>query len=188
MTPQVLRGGGASCLIEHNGILFTPSTLRYIKVLADLCAHFGDLNTLRICEIGVGYGAQARIALSKFPKIHSYSFIDLASVLKLTQKYLTHFSDISANLAFLTLDKLPEQDYDLVISNYAFSELNREIQELYIAKVIRNAKHGYITYNDISNENLGSIKIENYATLFDKPIKILPEVPLTHPKNKIVVW
>lgn len=182
------RQGGGDCLIEHDGVRISPSTLRYAKVLADLCEHFGDLNSLKICEIGVGYGGQARLALSKFPKIHTYSFVDLASVLKLTRKYLSHFPDITAKLEFLTLDKLPEQSYDLVISNYAFSELNRDIQELYAAKIIRHAKHGYITYNDISDSDLGSIKVENYGTLFKKPVKILPEVPLTHPKNKIVVW
>lgn len=150
--------------------------------------HFGDLNNLKICEIGVGYGGQARIIFAKFPKVASYAFVDLQSVLNLSKKYLSNFSDISAKMDFYTLDNLGENDYDLVISNYAFSELNRTIQELYLDKIINRSKHGYITYNEISGDSLASYKIGEYQKIIHKDIKILEENPLTHPLNKIVVW
>src|SRR5437867_3383634 len=44
----------------------SPSTLRYVKVLADLKAHFKSLDGLDICEIGVGYGGQCRIINAYF--------------------------------------------------------------------------------------------------------------------------
>lgn len=150
--------------------------------------HFGDLNDLKICEIGVGYGGQARIIFAKFPRVAQYRFVDLQSVLNLSKKYLSHFSDISADLHFHTLDNLPQNDYDLVISNYAFSELSRAIQELYLEKIINRSKHGYITYNDISSNDLASYKIGEYPKIIHRDIKILEENPLTHPLNKIVVW
>ena len=150
--------------------------------------HFGDLSNLKICEIGVGYGGQARIILAKFPQVASYTLIDLQSALNLSEKYLSYFSDIQADLRLKTLDNLGDDDYDLVISNYAFSELSRAIQELYLAKIINRSKHGYITYNDISSANLASYKISEYKNLIHKNIKILEEVPQTHPLNKIVVW
>jgi hypothetical protein len=37
--------------------------------------------------------------------------------------------------------------YDLVISNYAFSELPSELQTRYIEKIILKAKRGYLTIN-----------------------------------------
>lgn len=89
---------------------------------------------------------------------------------------------------FQTLENLAQNDYDLLISNYAFSELSRDIQNLYLDKIINHSKHGYITYNDISGENLASYKIDEYKNIIHKDIKILEENPLTHPLNKIVVW
>ena len=150
--------------------------------------HFGDLSNLKICEIGVGYGGQARIIFAKFPKVASYAFVDLQSALNLSKKYLSHFSDISAKMDFYTLDNLGKNDYDLVISNYAFSELNRTIQELYLQAIIHRSKHGYITYNEISGDELASYKIGEYEKIIHKNIKILEENPLTHPLNRIVVW
>ncbi|WP_256325593.1 putative sugar O-methyltransferase, partial [Helicobacter sp. CLO-3] len=166
----------------------SPSTLRYIKVLSDLMLHFGDLNNLKICEIGVGYGGQARIIMSKF-NVQSYTFVDLQSALDLSKKYLSCYEDLNQEkLLFANLDALNTSDYDLVISNYAFSELSKDIQDLYLEKIINNATHGYITYNDISGPSLGSYKIENYKDIIHKNIQILEEKPLTHPLNRIVVW
>lgn len=186
---MLLWGGGNSPLADFGEIgKITPSTLRYVKVLRDLILHFGDLNGLKVCEIGVGYGGQARLIFAKFPKLLSYTFVDLSSVLALTQKYLSHFNEISIALDFVNLNKLQTKEYDLVISNYAFSELSREIQDLYIEKIIKHSKHGYITYNDISPENLASYKINEYEKIIGKKLKILKEEPLTNPLNKIVVW
>ena len=184
-------GGGAvadfSATVSQIGKI-SPSTLRYVKVLHDLMVHFGDLSNLKICEIGVGYGGQARIIFAKFPRVAQYHFVDLQSVLNLSKKYLSHFSDISADLCFHTLDNLPQNNYDLVISNYAFSELSRAIQELYLEQIINHSKHGYITYNDISSDDLASYKISEYPKIIRKDIRILDENPLTHPLNRIVVW
>ena len=37
-----------------------------------------------------------------------------------------------------------------MISNYAFTELRREMQEVYFNKIILSSAAGYITYNDIN--------------------------------------
>lgn len=179
-------GGGLLRFYKSIGFI-TPSTLRYIKVLSDLIKHFGDLNNKKIIEVGIGYGGQARIILSYFPQIESYTFIDLSEVLGLARKYLSHF-ELKNKLFFLTSSQLKEQiSCDLFISNYAFSELNKNIQEIYINCVIKNAKNGYITYNEIAPEGF-NYKLSDYEKLFNKTLKILEEVPQTHAKNKIIMW
>lgn len=168
------------------------STTRYIKVLHDLMLHFGNLNNLKVVEIGVGYGGQARLIFAKFPQVTSYTFVDLQSVLGLSKKYLSHFDDIQVKLDFQVCDSLCDSDYDLVISNYAFSELGRTIQDIYLEKIINRSKHGYISYgafNPIFDDTkFRAYKIDKYPKIIHKNIKILEEVPLLHPLNKIVVW
>jgi hypothetical protein len=117
----------------------SPTTLRYIKVLADLMTYFGDLSGLDIVEIGVGYGGQCKIINDYFvPK--SYTLIDLPSVLDLTEKYLECHG--IQNMSFKWHSNA---SYDLCISNYAFTEISRQNQDIYVKNVINNSAKGYIT-------------------------------------------
>lgn len=177
--------GGASIRYYKEVGYICPSTLRYIKVLSDLMGHFGDLNGKDICEIGIGYGGQARIIMSMF-KPKSYTFVDLEPVLLLAKKYLLHF-DISTKLSFLCMEDLQKNNYDLFISNYAFSELRTSIQDIYIDKIVKNCSHGYITFNSIAPQGF-NYPLEKYAEILDKNIKILDEIPCSHPLNKILIW
>lgn len=126
--------------------------------------------------------------MSYFKNIKSYTFIDLDPVLALSKKYLSNFTDINAKLNFVSASKLEPKEYDLFISNYAFSELKREIQDLYINNAIKYSQNGYITYNDIANRSLNPYKLKDYRTFIPKDIKLYEENPITHPNNKIVVW
>lgn len=183
---MIYTGGGV--IYDYSPIgKISPSTLRYIKVLSDLILYFGNLDNLRICEVGVGYGGQARIINSIFTP-HSYDFVDLNAVLLLAQKYLSNYTDIKATLNFLTLENIALQEYDLFISNYAFSELHRDIQDIYTKYLVTHAHNGYITYNNISPKSLRSYKLEEYSTQFHKDIHILEEIPNTHIDNKILIW
>ncbi len=178
--------GGASIRYYNEVGYFSPSTLRYIKVLSDLITKFGDLKNKNICEIGIGYGGQSRIIMSFF-NIKSYTFIDLDSVLYLGKKYLSNFNEIQDKLHFVNIDDLETKEYDLVISNYAFSELRKNIQDIYIEKIIKNSTHGYITYNNIAPENF-NYSLENYENFIGKKITIEDEKPNSHPLNKILTW
>ncbi|MEI0486190.1 putative sugar O-methyltransferase [Brachyspira intermedia] len=186
-TRNDLYGGALKKEYQDIGLI-TPSTLRYIKVLSDLILHFGDLSDFNICEVGIGYGGQARIIMSYFKNIKSYTFIDLDPVLALSKKYLSNFTDIQTQLNFVSADKLEPKEYDLFISNYAFSELKKEIQDLYIDNTIKYSKNGYITYNNTSNHSLNPYKLKEYSNFIPKNISLYDEVPLTHPENKIIVW
>jgi hypothetical protein len=164
----------------------SPSTLRYIKVYGDLLKLFDNLNNFKICEIGVGYGGQSRIINSIEQNIISYTLVDIKPALRLTQRYLDNFS-IESVLHFKTMNELAKDNYDLVISNYAFTELPRSVQEVYLKKIILNSKRGYITYNEITPDYFNSYKLQELLDIIPNSYTIAEE-PLTHKNNCIIIW
>ena len=163
----------------------STTTLRYIKVLYDLRKYFGKLDNLKICEIGVGYGGQCRI-INSISSPTEYTLVDIKPALMLCQRYLDNYV-INSRLIYTTMNELQECKYDLIISNYAFTELTREIQDVYLKKIILNSKKGYITYNEISPANFNSYKREELLSIIPNS-HIIDEIPLTHSKNCIIVW
>jgi putative sugar O-methyltransferase len=164
---------------------FSPTTLRYVKVLGDLIEHFGSLDNLRICEIGIGYGGQCNI-INKYFSPASYCLVDLKPALMLAQRYLDHYVT-PAKLSYLTLNELGRESFDLVISNYAFTELPRNLQNAYLEKAVAPATRGYLTYNEINPKEWRSYTAMELVAIL-KNARIVPEVPLSHEKNCIIVW
>ncbi len=167
----------------------SPSTLRYVKVLGDLELYFGDLSGKKMIEIGGGYGGQCFV-ISKAHDFASYHLIDLPEPLKLTEKYLTRLE--TPRFHCIHPDNIPNGTYDLVISNYAFSECQRDVEKMYLEKVIRHAKHGYLTINVPDeaaalnlytlNELLDALRSYGFAPL------AFAEEPLTASNNVIIIW
>lgn len=159
---------------------FSPTTLRYIKVLSDLSHH--KLSEMDIIEIGGGYGGQYT-ALRQYAKPKSYTFIDLPQALKLQKKYIEKvgLDDIEVN--FYSSDDFPTLTGDLLISNYAISECTSEVQDGYIEKVINNCKKGYITHN-----GLWGYSHTEFADILKHNVNVLEEIPLTYPHNVILTW
>ncbi len=86
-----------------------------------------------------------------------------------------------------TMNELELQDYDMCISNYAFSELPRYLQDIYLKKVILKSKTGYITYSDnFTPSNFNSYRVEELLKIIPGSIKIAEE-PATGP-NYIIMW
>jgi putative sugar O-methyltransferase len=165
---------------------FSPTTLRYIKVLDDLVKHF-DINKKNIIEIGGGYGGQYTILKQLFTPL-KYSFVDLPTVLPLTEKYLKKLN-IDNNVYFIdgkNKKNIYENEYDLVISNYAISECNEETQQFYIDNILINSKHGYITHNQFNGYDLN--KFISILKESGKDVKSVPERPMTGRKNIILIW
>ena len=170
---------------------FSPSTLRYVKVLTDLVERFDSLSGLKIVEIGGGYGGQSLI-IHKYARPSSYQILDLPEVLLLTEKYLNCHGIKSVKLH--TLDEYLnhrrdfDRDPDLLISNYAFSEISAEIQEIYLRDIILKSKRGYMTMNSISAGcGVSSIPQKDIQKLLQAkgPIHIENEDPLTFPGNQV---
>jgi phospholipid N-methyltransferase len=173
-------------LVEYESVgRICPSTLRYTKVLADLLNLFTSLNGLNIIEIGVGYGGQCRV-INSITAPKEYTLVDIRPALFLAQCYLDGFV-LSSVMKYKTMNELEKNQYDLAISNYAFTELPRKIQNVYLDKIILNSKCGYITYNEITPDYFQSYKKEELLKLIPNSF-IMDEVPLTHEKNCIIVW
>lgn len=182
-----LVGGGD--VFDYPGVgRIGPSTLRYIKVASDLRRYFGDEFGC-VAEIGVGYGGQLLVS-DRLMSIERCDLLDLAPVLRLASKYLEAHV-LRGSYRAVTLNQHPgDVTYDLVVSNYAFSELPSALQKRYVEKIMMRAKRGYLTMN---SGRPGCAFLDDKLALEDlmsmiPGIEILPERPSTHPGNYIVIW
>ena len=167
----------------------SATTLRYIKVASDIRNNFGELTDAKIAEIGVGYGGQLLI-LDKILDFDRCDLFDLPKVLELTSKYLeSHILNSSYHLR--TLNQHSHCiEYDLVISNYGFSELPSKLQRMYIKKILSKAKRGYLTMNSgLQNSAFkhDKLTLQELEVLLPE-FKIQTEKPLTHEGNYIIIW
>jgi putative sugar O-methyltransferase len=164
----------------------SPTILRYVKVAYELNKLFGDLSKLRIGEIGVGFGGQAAV-LNKLFGVSDLVAFDLPEVLSLCEIFL---SRTESHLAPRLVDgrKPVPVEVDLVVSNYAFSELVRSVQDAYLENVILRAKSGYITWNNLSSKNLDGYSLRELVRKIPGS-KVLKEVPLESSKsNRLIIW
>lgn len=131
----------------------SPTTVRYIKNTFDIINHFGS-DIGNIVEIGGGYGGLCKV-LSGAIHFSNYLIFDLEEPNMLSKKYLSKFDDLDGRVQSLTLEELGEIDgIDLLISNYAFSEVSLDVQEEYYENVIKKSKNIYMVFNPISSRNL----------------------------------
>jgi hypothetical protein len=184
-------GGPAQHFYPEIGMTASPSTLRYLKIACDIEAMYpdGPPSGLRVAEIGVGYGGQCLLLDRMLPKAE-YTLFDLPPVLELASKYLEcHLLDGSYTTQ--TLNQTGhDEDFDLVISNYAFSELPSTVQKMYVEKVLTKASRGYM----IMNSGLTVSPFQgDYMTLAELE-QVIPglvvdsEEPNTAPGNYLVRW
>ena len=164
---------------------FSPTLLRYLKVYIDLEKNFGSLKNLNIAEIGIGFGGQASL-ISLLDKPLSYIYYDIPPVLELAQKF-TKELDVPGNFTFIDGRNPKSSNPDLVISNYAFSELNRDVQDQYLKNVVLPSPRGYITWNNLSATILGGYSLAELVRLIPNS-QIHPEKPNTSEGNAILVW
>lgn len=175
---------GSPVRISIDGIPISSTTLRYLKNAMDIGKLFGSLKGARVCEIGVGYGGLARIMDARH-ELASYTLIDMRPALDLAERFLSRFP-LRGTLEFRTMNELVPQKYDLVISNYAFSELRWELQETYWAKVIGGSARGFMLCNRFTPEGWHPMTFEEMAKRTAG--EILPEEPQTGPHNRLIAW
>lgn len=162
----------------------SPTTLRYIKVLSDLMTIFGKLDGLDIIEVGGGYGGQCKI-IHDIAKPKSYTIVDLPDVLRLCKKYL----EIHGIKNVIYKDYTDSFDcYDLFISNYAFTEIDKKYQMIYADNIIKRSDRGYMTCNFLGQRTSEeSLSKEEILGLKDNHT-VLQEKPLTALNNLIYTW
>lgn len=164
---------------ELTGVI-SPGTLYFIRILRNIEEYFGNLNELSICEIGGGYGGQAKIILDKGVK--NYSIIDIEPTLGLAKKYLSYFEH--KNISFIPTTEIEVKEYDLVISNWCISELDKEGMIFYVNNVIKNCKYGYFLMNSWDDRKdflINEIKKLGFTTA------VLDEYPKTSVNNNCLL-
>jgi len=167
-------------------IPFSPTTLRYLKVASDIKLLFGE-SLGYVAEIGCGYGGQA-LVIDQLLNTNLIKLFDLPYVNKLIERYLNSFILRSAYKTAI-LNQETVEEYDLVISNFAFSELPKILQIKYIEKVISKSKKGYLTMNSgiTGSNSIGKLSINDLKQVLPN-FQIIKEEPLTSQNNYIIVW
>ncbi|MDR1451508.1 MAG: putative sugar O-methyltransferase [Helicobacteraceae bacterium] len=161
-----------------------PSTLYYAKITADLLYYFGSLDNFKIAEIGVGYGGQCRM-INAFSSPFEYTLIDIKPALSLAQTYLDGYA-LKSRIRYLTINELSHESYDLIISNYAFSELRRDIQEIYMERAIKPSKRGYMIYNYSDVKGFNSYSIPEFLNAVAGGGEAIKEFPAIN--AKLFLW
>ena len=178
------------CKLEGLNIRVSTTALRYLKVALEIKEKLIQKGPVDIVEIGCGYGGQA-VILNQIIEIKSYTFIDLWQVNMLIKRFLNDvfFEPPFSILGLNDLDENPNY-WDLLISNYSFSELPRHIQEIYYRKVINFAKHGYMIMNSGEEGKFGKIQNFTKKECLQKINNsyISNEIPLTAKNNYLIRW
>ena len=163
----------------------SPTQIRYGKIVKDINNLFGDLQKLDITEIGVGNGGLAAQIASHF-ELNSYRLVDLPEVLDLTRETLKPFLTLT-NFEFTNPAEVKASGPSLFVSNYAFSELHKEVQDLYFENYISQSKSGFMLYNHIHDNPNISYSAQEIADRIPGSL-ILRENPLTYDGNVLLVW
>ncbi len=166
----------------------SPTTLRYTNVALEILELFGS-QIKTVAEIGAGYGGQARI-LDEYLDLENYDCFDLPEVQNLIDRYIKGFQT-KMRVGFPTLGDPDLKSWDLVISNYAFSELPYLVQEQYIKNVILKSKNGFMIMNsgrtNITGRSTGKHSVSDLLKIIPNS-RICEEEPLTGPDNFILIW
>jgi hypothetical protein len=127
--------------------------------------------------------------LQPFSKYYIY---DLPEVEALIEKMMRELK--VTNVKCLSMeDPLPEENIDLFISNYAFSECSRTTQLNYFERVIIKSHRGYVIYNRLAARvyALDCLTPLEFITLLKEngmDVKVYNEPIATDIDNLLIVW
>jgi hypothetical protein len=163
----------------------SPTTLRYCKVFDELNRLFPSIAQMSIVEIGGGFGGQAAV-LRKLSGFKSYTIYDLPEVHALQSKFLKA-TNSESDIFYADGRLAPSGKFDLVISNYAISELRRELQVTYFENIVKSSTCGYLTWNLISQNRLGGLSVDEVLQYIPSA-NVIEECPLTDEGNVLITW
>jgi len=170
---------------------FSPTTLSYMKIAADLEKRYGSLKGKRVIEIGGGYGGLCTV-LTQLHAFESYTIVCHPHGLELIKKYLEKQGIRTVKCVTPEQLRLAENSYDLVISNYTFSENSKPLQKMYLDLVLRHAKSGYLVCTQVPKHFLVRpyVKKELLSRLKGAGIKCActKECPLLLKGNYLLEW
>lgn len=166
------------------------TSLRYMVVGREITSMFDLPTQPKIVEIGGGFGGQCFI-LSHLLPFSKYYIYDIKEPLGLIEKVMKTLS-VKDVISMEPFDRLPEEEIDLVISNYAFSECDYDMQLEYFENIIKKSKNGYMIYNHTSHfYNITSMSVFDLAELLKAKgfmVSIQPESAFSHENNLLLTW
>jgi len=119
------------------------TTMRYAWNVTDMDAHGVVLDGADVVEVGGGYGGLCRM-IHAYHKPRSYTIIDLPEALPLARRYLAEYGIEPTLVSCYDYEQVP---IDTFISNYALTELTKDVQDDYVNKLMTRAACGYVTFN-----------------------------------------
>ena len=180
---------GNPFIVENKNMgQFSGTTLRYIIVANQILNFFTLPENPKIAEIGAGFGGECFVLSTCIPFSNYYIF-DLNEVTPLIDKVLKTLSVNNAQM-MNPLSELPDENIDLLISNYAFSECDLTTQLDYFHRLLKKADRGYILFNDTIDQ-FDTLSLDSFVQLLENEgmnPKVLEEPVSTHPKNVLIVW
>jgi len=135
-------GGPRLFLIE--GQAWTSTTLRYTWNVLDMRQNGVQLDFADVVEVGGGYGGLCRM-IHAFHTPKSYTIVDLPEALALTKRFLESYGITNVN--YMSCFEYDVLSVDTFISNYALTELTRDVQDQYVNRLMKRASSGYVTFN-----------------------------------------
>jgi len=153
---------GTPIQCSYDGVgMISPTTIRYLKNTSDIVNKFGT-SFDSIVEIGGGYGGLCKV-LSSFVEFEQYLLLDLEECNMLSRKYLSHFD--LPTMSYQAEEIVDVDDnFDLLISNYALSECNRETQMMYIERFVKKSDKFYLMHNNFHADN-GNMSYEEFIDI-----------------------
>lgn len=131
-------------LVLFDGRPLASTTLRYAWNVFDMRRNGVQLDRGHIVEVGGGYGGLCRM-VCEFHDHNSYTIIDIPEALELAKRYLAQFELHPKFVSCFEYETI--ESITTFISNYALTELTKDLQDGYVNAFMKHAPSGYVTYN-----------------------------------------
>jgi hypothetical protein len=113
----------------------------------------------------------------------SYTIIDIPEALILTERYLKKFS---IDVRLISCHDYGFEPIDTFISNYALTELSKDLQREYADKLIKRSTNGYITYNSQPRESKNQYSLDDLKSMVTNASTYGENI--TRSECQVLVW
>lgn len=161
------------------------TTMRYAWNVADMDRHGVVLDDADIVEVGGGYGGLCRM-IHEYHKPRSYTIVDLPEACALAMRYLKEF-DIRPFFKSASGFSTRELKAQTFISNYALTELTKDVQDGYIKGLMDCAPYGYVTYNS-QPRNVGQQHSLDDLKSFVAGNAVVEDENVKKSECKVLIW
>lgn len=131
--------------VTYGGAALAPATWRYAFRALELSATVGPLGGLSVVEIGGGYGGLAA-TMAQLEPAGAYAIVDAPEPGAMQAAYLRSLGVGGVQTASV----LPAEPLapDLVVSDFALSELDEDVRAAYGEALVRGARAGAFCWNE----------------------------------------